>query len=127
MHGATGHHDRCPRRDLELVTRAVKAKPAFQHFKDLLPLFVKMEGRPDERRDAGFDDRKAPPTSRLCTRTAICSPGMVSNHFEGLAPADNGNLLSWMQCSSFHLLDEGAPVIVDAQRTRDAGSVVPGP
>jgi hypothetical protein len=40
MHGVTGHYDHCPRRDLKLFALAVKAKPAFKHFKDLLPLFV---------------------------------------------------------------------------------------
>jgi hypothetical protein len=61
MHGVTRHNDRRPWRDVELLAGAVKAKPAFKHFKDFLALFVKVERRPYQGRDVCLDDREGPP------------------------------------------------------------------
>ena len=103
MHGATGHNDRCPRPDVELFARAVEAKPAFEHFKDLLPLFVKVERRPLERRDAGFDDREGPADLPAVQAHGHLLAGHRVEPVEVLAPADDGTLL--FRLSSIHLLE----------------------
>jgi hypothetical protein len=105
MHGAAGHND-CPRRDVEPFAPAVKAKPAFKHFKDLLSLLVKVEWRPDERRDPSFDDREGPADISAVQAHRHLLASHRIEPVEVLGPADDCNLafIGW-----------------GAHRTRDAG------
>jgi hypothetical protein len=97
MHGAAGHNDRCPRRDVEPFAPAVKAKPAFKHLKDLLSLLVKEKWRPDERRDPSVDDREGPADISAVQAHRHLLASHRIEPIEVLGPADDCLILADMR------------------------------